>query len=180
MKKYIIIAFSLVFALNLKAQDVSKVSNNLFKINILSPGLTFEKRITSNNTICLDGNIAYGFNYTTNNGFTNLFSPYIRGQFRNYYNFDKRIAKGKNTSNNSGNFLAFTTSYYLQPIGNKDLVNNLDGLTVGATWGMQRTYKSGFNINLNTGLGYNFSNLKDRTVVPIINFTVGWVLFSKQ
>ena len=180
MKKCLIIILSLVSVLNTKAQDVSKVANNLFRINILTPGLTFEKRITNNNTLCLDTNLGLVYTFSSNLGNRLLKTPFTRLQFRNYYNFDKRIAKGKNTLNNSGNYIALSSSYYFKNLNDDYFVNSYDGLTLGATWGLQRTYKSGLNINLNTGLGYNFSNLKDRSMTAILNFTVGWVLFSKQ
>lgn len=177
MKKYLIIAFSLVFALNMKAQEVS---NNLFRINILTPGLTFEKGISTNNTLCLDANLGLVYTFSSNLGNRLLETPFTRLQFRNYYNFDKRIAKGKNTLNNSGNYIAFSSSYYFKNINDEFFVNSNDGFTIGATWGLQRTYKNGININLNAGLGYNFSNRKDKSIVPIINFTFGWITFRKK
>lgn len=55
-----------------------------------------------------------------------------------------------------------------------------DGLTIAPVWGLQRTYENGINIALVTGAGYNFgTNQRTSGFVPVINFTLGWVL-SKQ
>lgn len=53
----------------------------------------------------------------------------------------------------------------------------MDGLTLAPTWGFQRTYKSGFNLSLNLGYGYNFSPYQSVSGERFVgNFTLGWVL----
>jgi hypothetical protein len=42
-------------------------------------------------------------------------------------------------------------------------------------WGFQRTYKHKFNLDLNVGAGYGFSK-NDSEFVPVLNFTLGWVI----
>jgi hypothetical protein len=180
MKKYLKIALGLILTLNLNAQEVAKVNNNLLKINILTPGLTFEKRIDNNKTLCLDANIGLVYTFSSNLGNRILKTPFTRLQFRNYYNFEKRVTKGKNTLNNSGNYIGLTTSYYFKNINDDYFINNYDGFSLGAAWGLQRTYKNGLNINLNTGIGYNFSNQKNKSVIPIVNFTFGWIILNKK
>ena len=108
----------------------------------------------------------------------------MSSQFRHYYNLEKRNLKGKNIDGNSGNYIAPIASYYFRPVNvSTNFVSTSDALTLVAVWGLQRTYKSGLNINPNTGLGYNFS--KDRSsyllstnIIPVINFTLGWVLLK--
>lgn len=177
MIKYITASILLAFV-NLNAQDkTSNLENNQFKINILSPGITYEKRLSENTTLSTDLNLSAGFAYNSDSGTKLLLSPYIREQYRYYYNFEKRNSKGKNTKNNSANFIALSGSYYFKPIGNSEYVSVYDGLTIAPVWGLQRTYGSGINISLMTGAGYNFgTNERTANFVPVINFTLGWVI----
>ncbi len=173
MKKYFFILLCLPFFVI--AQNEKKTKENLFKINILNPGFTYEKGLTNTTTLCLDTNLSFGF-AAHNNKTTFLASPFLRGQYRYYYNFEKRISKGKSISNNSGGFIAFSASYYLKPLGNDIYISSYDGLTFGGVWGFQKTYKCGINLSANAGLGYNLSNQQSHKVLPILNFTVGWVI----
>ena len=176
MKRQIPISAFLLFFVNLNAQD-NNLENNQFKINILTPGITYEKKISNNTSLSTDLNLSAGFAYDSDSGTKVLLSPYIREEFRYYYNFEKRNAKNRNTRNNSANYIALTGNYYFKPIGNSEYVSVYDGLTIAPVWGLQRTYRSGINISLIGGAGYNFGT-SDRTAsfVPVINFTLGWVI----
>lgn len=178
MKKHIAISLLLFTFVHLNAQNKnSYLENNLFKINILSPGITYEMRLGKNTTLCNDLNLSLGFSYNSNSGSNLLSTPYIREQYRYYYNIEKRNSKDKNIKNNSANFIALNGSYYLKPIGNSEYVSVYDGFTVAPIWGLQRTYESGINIGLIAGPGYNFgTNERTAGFVPVINFTLGWVI----
>mgnify|MGYP003402513632 CR=1 FL=1 len=175
MKKYFLTLFLFVASCVLFAQQNIMKTEDLFKVNILNPGATYEKSLNKNATLCLDANLSFGLAINNNNS-TFLTAPYLRGQYRYYYNFDKRISKGKDVSRNSGNFIALNTSYYFKPLGNDVYISNYDELTVGGVWGFQKTYKSGFNLSAIAGLGNNFSSQQAHKVVPILNFTVSWVI----
>ena len=177
MKKITLILVMITYSLNFFGQQT--VNNNLLKINIITPGLTYENAIGIKETLCLDSNISLVPTASAATGIAKTIFTTL--QYRNYYNVEKRLRKGKNINGNSANYIALNSSYYFKTIGDDDFVNNYDGITAGATWGLQRTYKNGFNINLNAGLGYNFSNRKSKIVspiVPIVNFTIGWVIFK--
>jgi hypothetical protein len=176
MKKSFILSALLLSFINSNAQD-NKLENNQFKINILSPGLTYEKRTGNLTSLASNLNLSAGFAYDSDSGTTLLLSPYIREELRYYYNFEKRNAKNKSTRNNSANFIALTGSYYFKPISNSEYVSLYDGVTIAPVWGLQRTYRSGINFNIIGGAGYNFGT-NDRTAnfVPVINFTLGWVI----
>lgn len=178
MKNKLLIILFFLLAIESFGQDTIKVEKKLFKINIINPGLTFEKSVSNTNTVSLDGNLSFGGNYSSNNGWQLLVSPLIRSQFRHYYNFDRRNSDNRKTTGNSGNYISICTSYYFKSF-NVEAFNVNDGFNLGGTWGLQRTYKSSFNINLNAGLGYNFSQNQQKKIVPLINFTLGWSLFNK-
>ncbi len=153
------------------------LQENLLKINIITPAVSFEKKLSEKNSLVIETGLSAGFNIRANET-TYLFSPYILGQYRNYYNLIKRQKKNKSIAGNSGSFLAAHTSYYLLPLNNnKDFVSTFDGLTIGVIWGFQKTYKVGLNLGANAGLGYNFSDNKEKGVLPIVNFSLGWLVF---
>jgi hypothetical protein len=173
MKKYIVLILLVVLVTNLKAQEKTSVEKNIFKINILTPGITYELGIGKKTTLNSDLNIAVV--YYQNSGLKVF--PYIQEQFRYYYNLEKRVGKNKNTANNSANFMAISASYYFESIGELKYLHRYDGITIAPVWGLQRTYKSNLNINLNAGIGYNFSsNSEWKGLTPVVNFTLGWVL----
>ena len=71
-------------------------------------------------------------------------------------------------------------SKIIESINKNEAISNLDGLTLSTVWGLQRTYKRNFNLNLGLGVGYNFSpNEEVSGVVPVVNFTLGWVIGGK-
>lgn len=156
-------------------QNGSKLERNLYKVNIINPGFTFEKSLTNSTSANLDANLSFGFT-VNNNKTTILTAPFLRGQYRYYYNLKKRVAKGKDISNNSGGFLALNSSYYFKPVGNDVYISSYDGFTFGGVWGFQKTYKSGINLSANTGLGYNISDKQSQKMVPLLNFTLGWII----
>jgi hypothetical protein len=54
----------------------------------------------------------------------------------------------------------------------------MTALQQGLCGDFKKTYKSGINLGANTGLGYNFSSNLVHQVVPILNFTVAWVILK--
>ena len=158
------------------SQDKNFVKKNLFKINLLSPGITYERGLNRVSTFCFDTNFSIGLSASSSSKLKVLASPFIRGQYRYYYNIKKRELKGRNISKNSAEFIALSSSYYFKTIDNEKLINYLDGITISALWGFQKTYKSNINLTANAGLGYNLSSNQTNRVVPVINFTIGWVI----
>jgi len=183
MKKYFVFLVLILNGNSITAQSVS-LKENLFKINIISPGFSFERKVSNNKSINFDANLSIGFamqnddESNTNSNFKVLASPFLRSQYRYYYNLQRRINKSKSINNNSGSFIALNGSYYFNPINSQDYISNYDGLTLGGVWGFQKTYKSNLNISSNIGLGYNFSDSFDnsRQLIPILNFTLSWVV----
>ncbi|NER18587.1 hypothetical protein [Spongiivirga citrea] len=162
-------------------QDSKNVADSQFKINFLTPGVEFETGISNNSTL----NFALGtgiFLRKQNNQDTEFgVFPYLDGQYRYYYNFKRRLDKGKRTDRNSANY--FSLSALAQ--SGKSIIGNVDftedyAAFVGPIWGMQRTYNSGFNLNLSAGVGYAWSENFDGEILPTVSFTLGWVLGGKK
>lgn len=180
MSKYYIMVLSILGIFSLSAQSRSTVEKNQFKINVLLPGFVYEYGFNEKNTLYSE--VSSGFGIRTNflGGTSWLFYPTINEQFRHYFNLNKRALKGKRTAHNSGNFVALNLIYNFREIStNKKLTNDVSSLTIAPVWGLQRTYKRNFNLGLNLGVGYNlnkYHNKFDNRYVPVINFTLGWVI----
>lgn len=171
--------YILLLSLPNYAQDSIKVSSNMFKLNILRTGLAYEKSVSKLSTINLDANFTPFFKKENSGIGSPKFFLNFNGHYRYYYNLEKRLKKGKNISGNSGNYLALGSSYYFKSLDESRAVSFNDGFSTSAVWGLQRTYKSGINININTGIGYNFNKQTiNSKIKPIINFTIGWVIFN--
>lgn len=94
----------------------------------------------------------------------NILVPSISLEPRWYYNLEKRNSKGKNTANNSANFVTVAVEYYpdLFTIGSKpDFVYVPDQISIIPKWGIRRSIAgSNFNYELGAGIGYQ-ALLKD-------------------
>lgn len=198
MKIQPIIIAIFCFAINY-SQDQKNVESQ-FLVNALWPGISYELAVDKNITLKFDAATSLGVISFDNSGF-DLF-PRFDVQLRSYYNFERRIEKGKTTSGNSGNYYGIH-SYYASDtslLGNDfepDLANiivfgpaSFETLYVGATFGMQRTYQSGFNWGMQFGLGIinvDFDNNTDAIQVtrevslyPNFRVTIGWVIRMKK
>ena len=176
MKKKFLLFSSLLAMTVLQAQDKPSVEKNQFKINALTPGIVYEHGFNAKNTLYSELSLGLGYQFSSYAGSTWSFYPLINEQFRHYYNLEKRAAKGKVTSHNSGGFVAMTATYVFKSITTNDsFSSSVPSLTVGPVWGFERTYKGNFNLGLNLGIGYNMDKY-DNEFTPIANFTLGWVL----
>jgi hypothetical protein len=178
-KKYLFLILSVLLINVISAQDEAPtVEKHQFKINpLLSPGLVYEHGFSAKNTLYSELSLVIGYRYNDFYGeSTWYFVPKINEQFRHYYNLDKRAAKGKRTANNSGNFVALQATYDFQSISTNKWFNEYcPSFTIAPVWGIQRTYKGKFNLDLNLGLGANFDKY-DTELVPVANFSIGWVI----
>lgn len=158
------------------AQDIPSVEKNLFKINLLLPGVVYEHGFSNKNTLYSEFSFGLGYSKSAFSGSTWSFYPTINEQFRHYYNLEKRAGKGKRTLGNSGNFYGLNAIYNFESINsNSDFSSSSPSFTIAPVWGFQRTYKHNFNLNLNGGIGYNIDKYNSE-IVPVVNFTIGWVI----
>lgn len=176
-KNYLLLILSFLFINAIQAQDdaPTTVEKNQFKINMFLPGFVYEHGFDAKNTLYSEASLGFGFQANSNNS-NFAFYPNINEQFRHYYNLEKRAGKGKRTARNSGNYLAANAVYSFGSIStNDDYTESCSSFTLGALWGLQRTYKGRFNLEFNAGPGVNFDKY-DTEFVPIVNFTLGWVI----
>ncbi|TRX30865.1 hypothetical protein FNW52_19685 [Flavobacterium sp. ZT3R18] len=158
------------------AQETTVVEKNQFKINLILPGVVYEHGFSDKNTLYSELSFGVGYSSSGFRGSTWSYYPTINEQYRHYYNIEKRAGKGKRTIGNSGDFYGLNTIYRFESINsNSNYSSSAPSITVAPVWGFQRTYKHNFNLSLNGGIGYKFDKY-DGKVVPVINFTLGWVI----
>ncbi|MEE9361506.1 MAG: hypothetical protein V3U92_02800 [Cellulophaga sp.] len=177
MKKYFFAVLFLCSFYTLPAQSNYNVEKQQFKISILNPGFGYEVATGENTTVDLRLGTGLALRGASNVKTEFGIFPFFEGQYRWYYNFNRRKGKGKRTAHNSANYLALSSTL----VSGKPLLGNLEGNegywgNVGPVYGLQRTYKRGFNLNLEFGFGYSFDNLGNSGISPKIGFALGWVL----
>jgi hypothetical protein len=168
----LLITMGSYFKIQAQAQT-GMVEKHLLKANVLAPGFSYETRlsqrltfhseagltITSFSTGNIDGNSYSDLN-------TNLF---FSTGMRQYYNFDKRVAKVKTVTGNSGNFIGLRVLAYSDDLHGGGSKYILPGLV----WGLQRTYASRWNLGLELGAGYQFQK-DNNTPTLISSFRLGY------
>lgn len=179
MKNYCLPLLFLLFVISSSGQEISRLTQNQFSATFFLPGVEYETPVADNSTISL--RIGTGFGYAAGMFRETEFGIYLnlRGQYRHFYNFRKRLEKEKNISNNSGNYLALHTAlFYGKPIiGELETAADISGL-IGPVWGIQRVYNSGFKLNLFLGAGYGFNDIGGSGISPILGFSLGWLILD--
>jgi len=107
----------------------------------------------------------------------------LNSRYRYYHNFQRRIDKDKNVSGNTGDYIAAAQAIFFSQMR---LSTNIDGPDdynlgfYGLVYGVQRTFKSGFNFNAELGAGlYKGDGVPDG-YGPMVNLTFGWVATKRK
>jgi len=161
------------------AQSGKKVENQQLTLNVLLPGIIYEQGISQNSTIAAEATMGFAYveSSFTDNGFG--IYPIGRVQYRYYYNFDRRLSKGKNIAGNTGNYIAPTIAIQ----GGKAIIGDLDYISdyfggIGAVYGLQRTGQKGLQFRFEVGPGYFFDQF-ERNFGIFLALKLGWVVSRK-
>ncbi|MFA9187416.1 hypothetical protein AAGV33_02175 [Flavobacterium sp. FBOR7N2.3] len=167
MKK-IIILLILGFNLKASAQETS-VEKSFFSIQTgigsgIGIWITNESKLT--NSIVLRSEIGLENDFTVGDHYSNtgfILQPVLTIEPRYYYNLAKRNSKGKNTANNSGNYLSVRTNYHPDwfVINLEDNITKTADLSIIPTWGIKRQIGNHFTYETALGFGYRVVYLKD-------------------
>lgn len=133
---------------NLEQNQVSYTNKNLLKLNFFVPGAEFEYGVSNNRSLAISAGY-WQITTTENHNKSKTYSavlPYV--SYRNYYNIEKRKAKGKQTENFNANYIALQ-GFYKPTLGERG-----QRIGWGASWGIQHNYGKLFHFGFELGLGY--------------------------
>ena len=155
MKKRITLLF-LVLSIVIKAQEVKKATSNFnFKIGLIGTWVAYEhalnKNLTINSEIGYVGAILKG---TNGNRLDYIFKPMYNVEPRYYYNFDKRIDKGKKTNNNAANYLGLSFIYSSGNELTNTSIQARESFVILPRWGFNRNLSPSINFEFAIGTGY--------------------------
>ncbi|WP_375587790.1 hypothetical protein [Flagellimonas aurea] len=158
--------------------DLAHLERHQFKLNLLSPGFTYELGIFKNQSISTNLGLATA---TYEEGY--VLGLAMNNRYRYYHNFDRRERLDKNTSGNSGNYIAAAQAIFFSQLRVATDVEGPDDFNLGfygMVYGIQRTYEKGFNFNVEVGAGYYRGDGVPNGYGPLINFTFGWVATKRK
>lgn len=153
--------FTLLLSTTLFAQEKA---TDLFNANIsvLGIGVQYEKalseKFTAVGTLDYAGGFKYSYSDFYGSDFEYILTTNLALEGRYYYNFNRRILKGKNTLNNSGNYLALKGTYmpdWLTYSNSENLTVNPQGM-ITFNYGLKRSFAENFFYEFYTGLGMTF------------------------
>ncbi|MEX0312818.1 MAG: hypothetical protein AB3N18_01470 [Allomuricauda sp.] len=175
-----IITFLLATLFLMKVTSAQTVEDSQLTINALLPGVVYEHGISDNSTVTAEATI--GFAYRNSDLFDSGFGIYPIGklQYRYYYNFQRRLEKGKHISRNTGNYLAPMVGIQ----GGKAVIGNLDYASdffagVGAVYGLQRVGGKGLSFRFEAGPAYFFSE-SSTDFGLFLALKLGWVVSKRN
>lgn len=159
--------FCLLLPTLCRAQDapINYARKSVWRVLFLTPGVTNESRLGSRTTLVSSfvaggGFVATGTNTTSSkSGFHSSYyvNSAVSAGVRQFYNFERRLERGKSTRYNSGNYLMVNTSYVFPPFVQRNdsriQLVAYQGPSIQALWGFQRTYRRNFYLNLTLGVG---------------------------
>ncbi len=147
------------------------------RFNLLTPGVDIEIGIAKNQTVF--GGLGLGFAYYEE-GYA--FGLALNAEYRYYYNLKKRIRQNKVIAGNSGNYIGAARAIFFDPL---IFATNIPGNDFnigyyGAIYGIQRTFKTGLNIDISSGVGYYLGDGALSGIGPILNIKIGWVATKRK
>ncbi len=182
MKKFFLLTVVIILSLCSYSQEVSPSSSNVFRINLINPGIEYETKFSQESTFSINLGVGYGGSYkeitSSASGWLYMYSPFLDLQYKHFHNLENRIKKGLPIEYNSGNFLgirfltrgkAFDSNFYR--------TSDYD-FSVGPMWGLQRSYNR-VHILFDIGLNYYFDGKGNGGVTPMVELNIGYNLFSK-
>lgn len=163
MKKLILFII-LGITINASAQEAS-VEKSIFSAQTGFAGLWLNNELKLANSIALRSEIGIEHDFAVGDHYDEagfILQPVITAEPKFYFNLKKRNAKGKNISNNSGNYISLKTSYHPDwfVINLDDNITKNADLSITPTWGMKRAIGDHFTYEAGAGIGYRMVFIK--------------------
>ncbi|QIP15124.1 hypothetical protein G8759_22115 [Spirosoma aureum] len=168
-------------------QEPAQVVKSVWRAAFLAPGFMNEFRLGNRTTLISEARIT---SYSkakevetdpnqTKYYTSTTFNPDVSVGARYFYNFDRRLQKGKTIRYNSGNYLSVRARYRLPAVAKSESeqvpIGDGSGFGVEALWGFQRTYRRNFYLNLALG-----SRIFNGNAEGAGDFTLGYTFPSAR
>ena len=146
-------------------------TDKVWRLNFINPGAEIEMPTGEKTSFSIGLGIGYGGSYPDLNtasgtGWIYVIAPFIDLQQKWFYNFEKRMNKGKTIKNNSGNFLSVRLLSRGPSIeDNISRTSDFD-FAIGPTWGIQRSFGK-FHLLFDVGPIYYFDTKGNGNIFPI-------------
>lgn len=171
----------ILFSLTVNAQFGKNCELRQFKINVFNPGLEYEMALGTNTTLDVKVGLQVALDPLVSNVYEDVgFFPAIAGQYRYYYNFEKRQRNRKQIYGNSANYVAPAIAVFIPETRtiNNERIKGAFGYA-GLVTGLQRSYNSGINFSIDIGAAY-YTGQFDGEIYPIANLSIGWIISEKR
>ena len=181
IKQFLILILLICFAGNVHAQFGKNCELRQVKINLINPGIEYEMALGTNTTLDIKAGIQVALDPLLPDVYSEFgVFPAIAGQYRYYYNFEKRQRKRKQIYGNSANYVAPAVAVFFP--GSRTIANeNVEGAFgyAGLVTGIQRSFDSGFNFSVDAGAAY-YDGQFDGTIYPVVNLSIGFIISEKR
>ena len=170
--------FAILCPFFLFAQGIEgQLSKNQIRIDLLLPGVAFERAITKNMSIVLDSHFGAASIGEKAKGDDKIIGMQtVSIQHRYYLNLERRLAKGRSTLTNSGLYSGLIVEQSIYYGKYKATLLSKSGVLGG----FQQTFHNGFNINAAGGAGYTDGIDYSAKIRPLIKLSFGIVLGAKK
>ena len=163
------------------SQETASIEKSLTGVQVGFFGLDFYNEARLSEEISLRSQFSlnpsiWGGDLYSNTGFA--LTPSLSVTPKYYYNLKKRSGKGKNTTNNSANYLSLKVDYF----PNWFVISNVKGLAVNdavyftPNYGFRRNFAKNFNYEFRVGIGFGkiFKENYGTQTRPELSFKVGY------
>ncbi|MFJ1435693.1 hypothetical protein ACILFN_10170 [Capnocytophaga canimorsus] len=187
MKRFFIGVFALLGFAVAQAQnasvekDIIGVQIGLFGANAYNEH-KLSDAVALRSQLSLHGGFWTGTMYEKT-GFLLIPAASLEGKW--YYGLNRRVKKGKNTRNNSGNYFSLRAEYFPNwfIISNyNDITNDNNSISIMPTFGIRRSFGRNFNYEFNVGYGYSQTlgkNPNSKGGAFSLSFKIGYDFFKR-
>ncbi|SMB92966.1 hypothetical protein SAMN00120144_3331 [Hymenobacter roseosalivarius DSM 11622] len=151
------------------------------KLTFLGLSYAYERALSPRTSLTAELMLASDFQGRSDGWGTTIdiyLAPVVNVEPRFYYNFLKRTAKGKNTTNNSANYVALSADYTFGS-NISDRLRFEQALSVTPKWGLRRALGGQFFFESAVGLSFRKPVYYSWRLVPALNVKFGYV-FGKR
>ena len=155
-----------------KLEDIFSV-----EIGLIGGWINYEKTLNEKFTLNTEFGYAGGILKGTNgHSLDYIFTTIFSLEPRYYYNFNKRLEKEKNITNNSANYLAIDFSYVPDWFTetNRQGAGVTSSISIIPKWGFRRNIIQNLNFDFATGLGYSSAKYRENNLQTVLDIRLSY------